>query len=285
MGGFSTLAVGHFGYSWEVDIQSAKVGFIGVGNMGEALLVGLLKAGANPVNISFAVRRPERSAELAAKYSITPQSIEEMASDSDVLLIIVKPQDLETITTTVAPVLNPNALVISFLAGKKLQTLSEKLSGHSAVVRVMPNTPTMLGVGMSGVSYASGVNSEQKKFTEDFLAGCGEYVEVPEDQQDALASLSGSGPAYFFAFTEALISAGIHLGLSAEVAKKLANQTALGAARMLVESGKDAATLRENVTSPKGMTYEGLKVFGEANLNQLVLDAMTAARNRSRELA
>lgn len=268
-----------------LSIAHSTVGFIGVGNMGEALLVGLLKAGANPAAISFAVRRPERSAEIASKYAITPASITDMARDCDVLLIIVKPQDLTTITEAIAPVLNPNSLLISFLAGKKTHTISELLGGSAAVIRVMPNTPTMLGVGMSGISAGQGVSDNQIAYATEFLDACGKVVEVEEDLQDALAATSGSGPAYFFAFVEAMIAGAQELGLSQEIASTLTIQTILGAARMLNESGKSAVTLRENVTSPKGMTYEGLKVFGEGDLNGLVARAMEAARNRSRELA
>lgn len=267
------------------EIGRAKVGFIGVGNMGEALLVGLLKAGATPAQISFAVRRPERSAEIAAKYGIQPAPLEEMAQSCDVLLIIVKPQDLTTVTDVIAPVINPKALVISFLAGKKTSTISELLADGQAVIRVMPNTPTSLGVGMAGMSAGAHATEAQLAYTKEFLEACGKVVHVEEELQDALAATSGSGPAYFFAFVEAMIQGSVELGLSPEIAETLTLQTILGAARMLTESGKSAATLRENVTSPKGMTFEGLKVFSEGDLNGLVARAMKAARDRSRELA
>lgn len=271
--------------SSELTIKDATVGFIGVGNMGEALLVGLLKAGARPSNISFAVRRPERSAAIAERYGITAATLEEMAQKCDVLLIIVKPQDLTTVTDVIGPVLRPQTLVISFLAGKKTATISDLLGGSQPVIRVMPNTPTMLGVGMSGISGGTYATANQISYAKEFLDACGKVVEVPEDLQDALAATSGSGPAYFFAFIEAMIAGAVELGLSKEIATTLSIQTILGAARMLDESGKDAATLRENVTSPKGMTYEGLKVFSEGNLGDLVARAMEAARNRSKELA
>jgi pyrroline-5-carboxylate reductase len=268
-----------------VDIKGAKVGFIGAGNMGEPLLVGLLAAGAPASNIRFTVRRPERESELVARYRITPSSMEEMAASSDILMLLIKPQDLETITSRIAPVLKEGTLVISFLAGKRISKISSLLEGKARVIRVMPNTPTALGVGMSGVSYGEGVESSEIQLVRRFLAACGEYVEIPEEQQDALAALSGSGPAYFFAFVEALIDGGVELGLDREIATTLANQTILGAARMLRESGKPAGTLRENVTSPKGMTYEGLKVLSEGDMHALVARAMKAARDRSLELA
>jgi pyrroline-5-carboxylate reductase len=267
-----------------IDMQSAQVGIIGVGNMGEALLTALLKAGANVAKINFAVRRATRSVEISTKYGITAATIEEMASQSDVLLIIVKPQDLETIMAKVQPTLKSGALVISFLAGKKIATLELGL-GNSAVVRVMPNTPTLLGVGMSIISYGAQVRADQKRYVEEFLQAAGKSIEVDESLQDAAAATSGSGPAYFFAFVEAMVSGAIAMGIDETTAAELVAQTIVGAAKMLDETGKSARTLRENVTSPKGMTFEALKVFSEAGLNEIVSRAMKAAADRSREMA
>ncbi len=177
-----------------------------------ALLAALLKAGADATKINFAVRRAERSAEVAAKYGITPATIEEMAAQSDVLMIIVKPQDLETIMDRVRPTLRADALVISFLAAKKIATLESGL-GNPAVVRIMPNTPTLLGAGMSIVSYGQHVRVDQRRFVEKFLLAAGKSVEVDEALQDAATAASGSGPAYFFAFVEAMVSGAIALGL------------------------------------------------------------------------
>ncbi len=152
----------------DINIHSARVG-IGVGNMGEALLAALLKAGADTTKINFAVRRAERSAEISAKYGITPATIEEMAAQSDVLMIIVKPQDLETIMAKVKPTLRPDTLVISFLAAKKIATLEVGL-GNPAVVRIMPNTPTLLGAGMSIVSMAKMFELIKEGMSRNFCA-------------------------------------------------------------------------------------------------------------------
>jgi len=268
----------------QIDIKSAQVGLIGVGNMGEALLVALLKAGADASHINFAVRRSERSSEIEARYGITAASIEEMAAASDVLMIIVKPQDLETIMERVAPTLKSGALVISFLAGKKIATLESGLGGP-AVVRVMPNTPTLVGAGMAIVSFGSAVRSDQRNFVKDFLAASGKSIEVEEPLQDAATATSGSGPAYFFAFVEAMVAGAIEMGIDEATATALVTQTIVGAAKMLDETGKSATTLRENVTSPKGVTFEGLKVLGEGDLQGLVVRAMNAAADRSRAMA
>lgn len=252
--------------------------------MGEALLVALLKAGTPATNISFAVRRLDRSEELAAQYSINPATITELAATSDVLMIIVKPQDLDGIMEQVRPYLKSGSLVISFLAGKKIATLESGL-GSSAIARIMPNTPTLLGEGMSIVSYGPGIRGDQREFVAAFLDAAGKSIEVEESLQDGAAATSGSGPAYLFAFVEAMIAGAVAMGIGEEAATTLVTQTILGAAKMLDESGKNAATLRENVTSPKGMTFEGLKVFGEGDLNGLVARAMKAAADRSRAMA
>jgi pyrroline-5-carboxylate reductase len=138
---------------------------------------------------------------------------------------------------------------------------------------------------MAAISLGENVNSEQSEFVSDFLATCGKVISVEEKLQDAVTALSGSGPAYFFAFVEEMIKSGISLGLSSDQATTLAIQTMVGSAAMLEQSGKSAATLRENVTSPNGTTAAALKVFSEANLGDIVAKAMTAARNRSQELA
>jgi pyrroline-5-carboxylate reductase len=267
-----------------IDIKSAKVGLIGVGNMGEALLVALLKAGAERSNVSFAVRRPDRMAAIQERYGISPSSIADMAKSSQALMIIVKPQDVQGILDEIAPHISPDVLVITFLAGKKIATFEAAL-GNVAVARVMPNTPTLLGKGMSILSYNSHVRSDQKAFLTQFLNAAGKTVEVAEELQDATTATSGSGPAYFFAFVEAMIAGAIEMGVDSESATTLVVQTIIGAAAMLDETGESATILREKVTSPKGVTYEGLKVFSEGDLSGLVAKAMKAAADRSKEMA
>jgi pyrroline-5-carboxylate reductase len=269
----------------QIKLATASVGFIGVGNMGEALLSALLKAGAPAAKISFSERGTERSAQIVERYGVTSSTIAELSSQSDVLLIIVKPQDLETVLDAVRPTLKTDSLVISFLAGKRISTIEAGLGSQTSVVRVMPNTPTLLGAGMCIVSFGSFINDIQREYVRDFMKACGKFVELPEELQDAAAATSGSGPAYFFAFVEAMIAGATDMGIDEATATQLTIQTIVGAAKMLDESGKSATTLRENVTSPKGMTYEGLKVFAEADLNSLVAKAMKAAADRSREMA
>jgi pyrroline-5-carboxylate reductase len=175
--------------------------------------------------------------------------------------------------------------VISLLAGKTIAAISEGLNGHSSIVRVMPNTPTLVGKGMAGYSLASGVTEDQKKFVDQLLTATGKSLLIPEELQNALTGTSGSGPAYFFRFVEAMIEGAVALGLSREDATTLTVQTIVGSAAMLEESGDSPTVLRMKVTSLKGATAEALGVFDEAGISKIVADAMAASAKRAAELA
>lgn len=260
------------------------VGIIGVGNMGEALLSGLLKSGTPTSKISFAQRGDERAEYISSKYGISRESLPATAS-SDVVLLCVKPKDIALMCEQIKGSLKPGAVVVSVAAGKTIEGIQKILGEDVAVVRVMPNTPTFVGKGAAGISWGEAVTTTQANFIRKIFLASGIAVEVPEALQSAVTAVSGSGPAYFFAFVEAMIEGGKALGLSEEVATTLATQTIIGAAAMLEESGKGAKELRENVTSPNGTTYAALSVFQAQDLTKLVSDAMVAAAKRSQELA
>ena len=262
-----------------------QVGLIGVGVMGEALISGLISARFPKAQIVFTEKREERAREISSKYGARAVDLTELASSSDVILLVVKPQDLAELLAALADKLKKSAVLVSFAAGKTTEFISEKVGPNISVIRVMPNTPTLIGLGMAAISLGKSVNAEQAEFVSDFLMTCGKVISVEESLQDAVTALSGSGPAYFFAFVEEMIKSGISLGLSSEQATTLAIQTMVGSAAMLEQSGKSAATLRENVTSPNGTTAAALKVFNDAKLGEIIESAMTAARNRSQELA
>ena len=262
-----------------------QVGLIGVGVMGEALISGLVSSRFPKAQIVFTEKRADRAREISSKYGAREVNLAELARSSDVILLVVKPQDLEQLLTTIGADLNKSATLVSFAAGKTTDFVSKIVGPNISIIRVMPNTPTLIGLGMAAISLGKGVNAEQAKFVSEFLATCGKVISIEEDLQDAVTALSGSGPAYFFAFVEEMIKSGISLGLSSDQATTLAIQTMVGSAAMLEESGKSATTLRENVTSPNGTTAAALQVFSEANLGDIVSRAMTAARDRSQELA
>jgi pyrroline-5-carboxylate reductase len=259
-----------------------RISVIGAGVMGEALIAALLKAGHAADQVEVIEKRVERAAELVAKYSI------KVGSDldaSDVILLVTKPQDLESVLSEFKGKIKAGTLIVSFAAGKKIATISNGLDGKCPVVRVMPNTPTLVGKGAAGYSIGEGVTENQKDFVVGFLSAAGISVEVKEELQDAVTATSGSGPAYFFAFVEAMVKGAVELGLSEEVATQLTVQTLVGAAELLQTSGKSAKTLRENVTSPNGTTFAALQSFSTDELEQIVAKAMKAARDRSVELS
>ena len=262
-----------------------KTAVIGAGNMGEALIAGLISYGQTPANIAVCEKRAERAAELVSRYGIAIAEVAASVRDADAVLLVVKPQDMANVLAEVGAAVNPTAVVVSFAAGKKIDFISSNLGKANSIIRVMPNTATMVGEGMAAISLGAGVTSEQRDFVAGFLAKSGQVVEVAEELQDAVTATSGSGPAYFFAFVEAMVDGAKDLGLSAEVATQLTMQTLVGAAKLLVESGKSATELRENVTSPNGTTAAALNSFREGELAKLVAKSMKAARDRSIELA
>lgn len=265
--------------------QQSKVAVIGAGVMGEALIVALISSGVNSERITISEKREERAQELITKYSINSAELSTNVADADALLLVVKPQDMGSVLEEIKGSINPQAVVITFAAGKTISFISNGLGTTNPVVRVMPNTPTLVGAGVAAASMGAGVTAEQREFVLGFLGATGKVIEVSEDLQDAVTATSGSGPAYFFAFVEAMVAAATELGLSQEDATTLTVQTIVGAAKLLDESGKSATILRENVTSPNGTTAAALASFAAADMNSMVANAMKAARDRSQELA
>ncbi len=261
------------------------VGVIGAGVMGEALIAALISYGVSPDAIVISEKRKDRADELVQRYAITVRDLAENVAKADALLLVVKPQDMGTLLEEIKRDINPAAIVVTFAAGKKISFIEAGLGTHNPVIRVMPNTPTLVGAGMAALSLGEGVSEEQAKFVSGFLAATGKVISVSEDLQDAVTATSGSGPAYFFRFVEAMIAGAQELGLSEADATTLTTQTIVGAAKLLDESGKSATTLRENVTSPNGTTAAALAAFESANIGDVVSKAMKAARDRSQELA
>ncbi len=264
--------------------ENLNVGVIGVGVMGEALLSALINAGQSKSKISIFEKRDDRASEITSKFGVKKTALNELCSQSDVLLLVTKPQDLGSVLDEISNSVKPGTLLISFAAGKKIEFISSKVS-HAKVVRVMPNTPMLVGAGMSAISLGQGITEDLKRFVLNFLSASGKAIIVDEQLQDAVTATSGSGPAYFFAFVEEMIKGATLLGLSESDATTLTIQTIVGAAKMLEDSGKSPTTLRENVTSPKGTTAAALTKFSEGKLGNLIAESMKAARDRSQELA
>ncbi|MDQ0377740.1 pyrroline-5-carboxylate reductase [Amycolatopsis thermophila] len=257
---------------------------LGAGKIGEALLAGLLQGGRGPEELLFTERHPERAAELTERYGIAGVEVGEAAKRADVLVVAVKPQDIEPVLAELAPLVGPGSLVVSLCAGLPTSLYERRLPDGVPVVRVMPNTPMVVGEAMSAVSPGRYATPEHVALVKEMLATVGEVVEVPESQQDAVTALSGSGPAYFFFLVEAMIDAGILLGLPRAVAEKLIIQSAVGAAKMLAETSEHPVILREAVTSPAGTTINAIRELEKHGVRAALLAAIEAARDRSVEL-
>ncbi len=262
-----------------------RIAILGAGKIGEALLSGLLRAGRPPGELCFAEQYAERAAEIAGRYGVEGVSSVAAAESADVVVIAVKPPDVGALASEIGPALRPQALVVSVAAGISTAFLEGQLPAGSRVVRVMPNTPMLVGEGMSAIAAGTHADPDDLARAEELLAAVGTVVRLPESQLDAVTALSGSGPAYVFLLAEAMIDAGVLVGLARPVATRLAVQTILGSAVMLRDSGDSATQLREAVTSPGGTTAAALRRLEDRGLRAAFSDALEAARDRSRELA
>ncbi|EAU54083.1 pyrroline-5-carboxylate reductase [Mariprofundus ferrooxydans] len=267
-------------------MQQLTISFIGGGNMAEALIAGLRRAGHAAELICVAEPTEARRQQLSSIYGVrTTADNVEAVSCADMLVLAVKPQQMKNALSGMGEHLKTDATIVSIAAGVSISSLAEWLSGKSAnLVRVMPNTPALVGEGMS-VLYSDAGDEHHNRATY-LMQACGAVEWVDSEQQmHAVTAVSGSGPAYFFLLAEVMRASGVALGLSEELAGKLAAQTALGAGRMLAESGRTPEILRQQVTSPGGTTQAALDVMFEEGLPATVRKALAAASKRSKELA
>jgi len=262
-----------------------RTAILGAGVMGETLLSGLLRAGRPADSVVITERRAERAAELAAKYGVQVQANAVAAAGADTVVLVVKPQDIAGLLVEIRDAIAPGALVVSIAAGISTAFVEERLADGVAVVRVMPNTPALVDQGMAAISPGSHCDAEHLARARDLLAATGKVVEVAEYHQDAVTAISGSGPAYIFYVVEAMIEAGVLLGLPRGMSTELVVQTLYGAATMLKETGEHPTVLREQVSSPAGTTIAALRQLDDHKVRAAFLTAMEAARNRSRELS
>ena len=259
----------------------SRVAVVGVGVMGEAMIQALQRIDIDGSAITIREKLATRERELIEKYGVKDGSIK----GSEVVLLAVKPQDLETSLNEIRSEMGDGVLLVSLLAGVRTARIESLVGQGKRVVRVMPNTPLLRGVGMSAISSGKSASPADVEWVQNLLSKSGSALAVREDLMDAVTATSGSGPAYFFGFVEAMIKASIRLGLSEQDSKLLVNQTLTGAAKMIEESGKDAGTLRKEVTSPNGTTAAALASFESSGWEEIVYKAMKAAKVRSEELS
>ncbi len=269
-------------------MKDCKITFIGGGNMAQSLIGGLIEDGFNPQHIHVSDSNTLCLETLSNKYPVQTYSDNLTAStDAKVVILAVKPQQLQSVLKELSPEWQSNRLLISIAAGIKLDDMARWLDTDDvAIVRAMPNTPSLVQAGAAALCANSSVSSQQHELAESILRAVGLAIWVEdEDKMDAVTALSGSGPAYFFLVMEAMEFAAKEMGLEAETARLLCLQTAFGAAKMALESDESTATLRERVTSPGGTTERALHELDDGGLRGLFENALIAAALRSRELA
>jgi len=263
-----------------------KIAFIGAGNMAEALIRGMIRRRLlAPEDIIAGEANPGRREQVERELGIrVTADNREAVSAAGIIVLAVKPQSLDAVVEEIRGKITPDHLVISILAGISTRRLEKELGPGARVVRVMPNTPALVGAGISVICAGRRAGEDALAAARTILEAVGEVRVLEEESIDAVTALSGSGPAYFFLFVEAMIRAGEKLGLPAPEAERLAGSTLAGAGRLLAESGRPAGELRRQVTSPGGTTEAALKVFRERGLFEIVEEAMRAAAGRSKEL-
>jgi pyrroline-5-carboxylate reductase len=262
------------------------LGFLGTGNMAEALLKGILRSGMFRADAVWGSEpRASRCEQLKQRYGIhlTTHNID-VVRQSSIVVLSIKPQVLVSVCDEIAPYLKPRALVISIAAGVPLAVIEAHLPKGTRVVRVMPNTPALVGAGATAISAGTNATAEDLQMTEQLFKSVGITVVLDEEQLDAVTGLSGSGPAYIFLLIEALSDAGVKVGLSRYNALALAAHTVLGSAKMLIETGEHPGHLKDMVTSPGGTAIAGLHTLEAGGLRTTLINAVEAATKRSREL-
>ncbi len=253
--------------------------------MGESWLRSLLNSGISPSSIVISDQREDRLRFISNRYHCMTLDSVAVSRAANIIFLIVKPQDLDDLLLGMGLDTSIDKIVVSFVAGRTTSSIEKYFNEGVPVIRVMPNTSMSVGMGASGISAGKYATEADVKAVEELLNASGKTIVVDEYLQDAITATSGSGPAYFFRFVEAMIAGAQDLGLSEADARTLVIQTITGAAAMLNQEGVDPGVLRQNVTSPNGTTYAALQVFEGGDLEGLVKRAMRAARDRSQELS
>ncbi|MED7787466.1 pyrroline-5-carboxylate reductase [Francisella sp. 19X1-34] len=263
-----------------------KICFIGGGNMASAMIAGMVSHGYNASDIIVFDRNDKKRENLAQKYSISAsKSLVETAKQADILILAIKPQGMVDLIKEIRDLVTAKQIIVTVAAGIETNAYEKLFNKEIAFVRAIPNTPSSLGYGATGVYFNDNIDNSHKELVIDIMKTMG-VVTVVEDESeiDIIAAVASSGPAYYFQFMEHMINAAISRGLEKKQAEELVAQTCLGAAQMALNNDEDIATLRKNVTSKNGITFEALKVFEENDLGCIVDKAIKANINRAKEL-
>jgi pyrroline-5-carboxylate reductase len=272
-------------------METKQIAILGTGSMGKAILAGLVKSGTKPANIRVTTKTQASADAIFSVQGIQAVSIEKdteantlAVKDADLVILAVKPNLILETLRQVSPALKTGSLVVSVAAGVTTEGMEEVLGGQVAVVRAMPNTPSVLGLGVTGISAGSNVSKEQLELAVNLFSNVGKVLVVDESMIDALSTISGSGPAYVFYFAEKLITAAKSLGFSDQEASLMVKETFLGSATLLATSSSSPEELRQHVTSPNGTTMQATGRFDDADLERVFVEATEAALVRAKEL-
>jgi pyrroline-5-carboxylate reductase len=267
-------------------IMESKVVFIGAGNMAEAIVSGMVAANfCAPEKIIMTDIRPERLADLEREYGVSTSTDNSVVKNAEIVVLAVKPQVMAEVLKGIMPVLRKETLIVSIAAGIPTAKIEAALGGKRRVVRVMPNTPALVGQGASAIAAGTNADEADLEVTENILSCVGLTVRVKEKELDAVTALSGSGPAYVFYLLEGMLAAADKMGLDKETARRLALKTVEGAARLMEDTGEAADVLRAKVTSKGGTTEAAIRSLDEAGVKDAVIQALLTAQKRSIELS
>ncbi len=267
-------------------LKGKKIGFIGAGNMAQAIIAGLMEKKVIPAqSVLVADKVARRNCFLKDKYGVkVAEDNRSLVEASHMVVLAVKPQNFSDIVDEIGSI-GSDKLIISILAGTRTKTIESGFGGSVRVVRVMPNTPALVGEGMAGIAPGGNATQQDVDITQYIFQQLGKVIVVDEPMLDVVTGVSGSGPAYVFYFIEALRDAAVHMGLDADQAGILATQTFLGSVKLLLHTKEDPAQLRAQVTSRGGTTERGLRVLNSYNIKKIILQTVEAATIRSKELS
>ncbi len=268
-------------------LSNKKIAVIGAGNMGGALIGGLLRAKLTaPKNIVASRHNEEALAELKKKWGIrTTTDNTDAAAGADVVILAIKPQVCAQVLSELASVIKPAQLIVSLMAGITTKTIAQKLGQACPVVRAMPNTPCLVDAGATAIAAGAHAHDNDLALAERIFSSVGKVVILPESAMDAVTGLSGTGPVYIFMVIEAMIDGGVKMGLPRKIAAQLAAQTVLGAAKLVIETGKHPAILKDEVTTPGGTAINAIHMLETKGLRSVLIDAIVTATQRSQELS
>lgn len=262
-----------------------KIGFVGAGNMGQSILKGLINSGISQNDLVAITKTADSSKKIATDFKVHASNKIEDIKDCDVVFIGVKPQNINEVLPEIKKSLKDNALLISLAVGIKTENLEKSFENKVKVIRAMPNTPALVGKGVTGLAKGKNATDVDLEIAQKLFSSVGKVVVVDENLIDVVAAASGSGPAYYFYVTEAITQAAIELGLSKEIAEVLVNNTFIGSAQLFENSSETVSELRNKVTSPKGTTLAALENLDQNNFKEIWKQALQAAIKRAQEIS